>query len=487
MHKLLNLADEYVVNRKIFKIAMVIMTMITAVPFLHVRVGGYVKFILVYGIAVIGIELLTGRIKPLFKDKSNLLLIGFCICYSITILINRELNLSENLKALIYMCVFFVLFYMMRPDRTKEALIKEIKMISAITVICTAVLATASFATFIFRINGHYLTEQGFIYYGMYENRLWGVYNPNTGSTLNAISILLSLGFVFTAEKKVITYVLNILNITLQSICMVLTGSRAANYVLYVMVATLAFITVYKISLERNIKKRFWNIAKSLIAAVVSVAVILGAFAVIRETVVYLPGLIDQQNTNNDADTENDDKNLITVLEKIDLTRLEEVEDREGGIFTGRLDIWGACFKALKESPLFGVSRENVYDAAGKYLDDLWKEHFNKGGTHNIYICILISSGLVGFLFMAAFAVITLVKTLSSFIKHFKDYNIWAFIPIILVLMFYITEFVESRILYQVGIFNVLFWVYIGYMVAFAKLYSKEKSQISNETGVLVE
>ena len=46
--------------------------------------------------------------------------------------------------------------------------------------------------------------------------------------------------------------------------------------------------------------------------------------------------------------------------------------------------------------------------------------------------------------------------------------------------VFYVTEFVEARILYQVGIFNVLFWIYCGYMYAFAKLTTEKSERVNN-------
>ena len=37
-----------------------------------------------------------------------------------------------------------------------------------------------------------------------------------------------------------------------------------------------------------------------------------------------------------------------------------------------------------------------------------------------------------------------------------------------MIILFYITEFVEARILYQVGVFYVIFWIYLGLAYALA-------------------
>ena len=89
-----------------------------------------------------------------------------------------------------------------------------------------------SLGTYVFSISGEYMTSSGVTYYGMYDNRLWGLYNANTGSMLNCISIVLSAGFMLRYRGKISNYVLNGINILIQLTCLVLTGSRAAFYAL---------------------------------------------------------------------------------------------------------------------------------------------------------------------------------------------------------------------------------------------------------------
>ena len=79
-------------------------------------------------------------------------------------------------------------------------------------------------------------------------------------------------------------------------------------------------------------------------------------------------------------------------------------------------------------------------------------------------MCILLATGAVGFLIMAAFAVITLFKVLKVTVKNYNNINFWLLGALLLCIMFYITEFVEARILFQVSTFSVIFWVYCGYM-----------------------
>lgn len=478
MQKVMTFLDRYFLNRTLFKVLFVVMMMITSVPYLHMLVGEYVKFLLVYGYVILAYEVFTKRYFKLFEEKSCFLLVGFCVSYAITILLNRELNFSANVKALAYMFLFFSLFFMTDSDRSIQDLNGEIRLISVIVIICTFILSCVSFVTYAFSISGHYMTANGFIYFGMYDNRLWGVYNANTGSTLNSISILLSVGFLLNHKQKY-TLFLNMLNLLLEFCCLVLTGSRAALYALAVILAILAFILCVRRKLQAYGKTKLRTFLLGWVSAAAVALVFLGSVNFAKEGLSYIPSLtsnfIEVIETQQDSDEESE-----IELKQYELTRIEELEDRAGGIFTGRLDIWKACFSAFKESPIFGVTRENIPEHAIPHLaDKLWESNIRIGGPHNIYLCVLVSSGAIGFCLMAVFILNMFVRLLTSVIRQIKTCSIWMVISILLTLLFLIIEFVESRILYQVGIFYVLFWIYSGYAFAFSRRYARKEREVT--------
>lgn len=487
MEKLQKVADKYLLNTLTFKILMIVAVMITAVPYLHMTFGKYVKFILMYGFLVIGYELITGKLLPRLKDKTNWLLIGFCVSYAITLFINRDSAFAEGIKSFAYVVVFFVLFFISTQGKSKESLIKEIQIISGIIIGCTFILSFVSMLTYAFSISGHYSNSDGiYIYYGLFENRLWGLYNPNTGSTLNSISILLSVAFMITVKRKWVI-ILNAINVFLQYSCLLLTGSRAAYYiVLMVLIALSVFVVVRKFD-KINLR--------SIVAVVVCVAVVTGSYIgldkVLKEGYAYLPSVIDiityeepssteepetlEGEEPNEDDSENEEPDEKPTLNKQDFTRLEETENREGGFFNGREEIWVACLKTFKEAPLFGVGNENlISDTLDHFEDDTWKEHFRTGGSHNIYVCMLVSSGIAGCILMGAFAIITLLKSGLTYLKRYKKASLWLVVSIGMCAMFYISEFVEARIMFYVSTFSVIFWLYIGYMYRLASLEKEE-------------
>ena len=479
MNKFRKIADRYIFNRIVFKIFMIISVMVTAVPYLHNTLGSYVKFFLLYGFVILGYEIITKKFWGALKIRTNLFLMGFCISYALTLIINHDSNFFSGVKSLSYVVVFFALFYMFPIEKDKESIIKEMQIIAAVVVVCTFILSLISFSTYVFSISGHYFNEKGvYVYYGMFENRLWGLYNPNTGSTLNCISILLSVAFILSAKKKR-NIVLNSINIFIQFSCLILTSSRASYNILIILLVVLAVFTAVK-------KVRTFNV-KTCALVGLCVAVMIGAYFVIgstlKEGLSYVPSIV--RVTTHSMTANKNDAEEPPVIEQEDLTRLEETENREGGLFNGRLEIWQACLKAFKEAPIFGVGKENLVDRSIDYFkSETWKEHFKNGGAHNIYICILASAGVIGFLLLGAFAVITLGKTFLVIIKKYKNVRYWYFISFILCIMFYVNEFVEARILFQVSTFSVIFWIFLGYMYSLTKV--EEKNREESDDGKLV-
>lgn len=494
---------DLIFNPFIFKIFMLIMTLFTSVPFIHMYIGKYVKVFLLYGVLSIVYLVLRRGIRTFLKDKLGLLLVAFCASYAVTVVLNRSSNFVDNISALIYMVVFFFLFFIFTAKLEVNDIYKEFKVLSGIIIIFTFIFAIINFSMFAFQVGGSYRANGQLMYYGMYDNRLWGVYNANTNSMLCDISIILSLGFVLNKGYKKRIKVLCIINSVFQYICLLLTGSRASLYGLYLILALIAYLAVVKSDDKLKIKKY----VKGITVSALSVLLLYVSTFAIKYVVSYIPSIVDNVkivrsddsdlnessvsenssylSSNEDSSTDSDstasgdtttNKSTNKLnLQPYDLTRLEEVENREGGVFTGRTVIWKAGIAAFKEAPVFGIGRENIYDYARGYLESgQWDNNLKVGGLHNIYLTILVSSGIIGFLLLAAFALISFFKIAKPLFINIK-LNPWYIISITMIILFYVTEFVEARILYQVGIFYVIFWIYLGLTYALSHSVKKQK------------
>lgn len=487
-NKIMIFAEDYLFSRCTFKVLMVLVTALTAVPFINEVVHPFMDVMLLYGLAIIGFELFTGKLLSSLKSTKTVAFLGaFSVFYAITILINKT-HIVGGFKSLAFMVLFFVLLFLFPNENTKEQVLKEMKVVSATIVIITFIYSAVSFVLYVLSISGTYTNSSGTYqaYYGMFESRLWGIYNPNTSATLTIISIVLSVTFIIAMRKKAATIVLSI-NIFIQFCVLLLTGSRAGCYVLAGAVAFGLFMAIIRLFPKVTIKA----VAISLLSLAASVFVFFMVCGLLREGLAYVPGVtayvfdidvdVDKvvEQTNKTEVKTHEIDNKQRKIDKIDLDRFDELDDDESTVFANRLDIWQACIQEFKNAPLLGIGRENVVERATENLEDKkWSYHFKFGNTHNIYLCVLVSSGIIGFLLMGSFAGATVIRSAKKTIKTYKNINIWFLSSFMLCLMMYATEFVESRILYKICIFSTVFWIYCGYMYRLSKA---EDTQIQEQ------
>lgn len=485
MKKLYKAVEAYILNRMTFKFLLVMAMMLMAVPYIREKIGFITNLMLVYGYVIVGYELLKGKLwSTLRTTKTAMFLGGFALSYFITVLINKT-HLIGELKSLAFMILLFVLCFLFPNDTRKDDLIKEVKIISAEITWITFIFGLISFILYVFSVSGTYMTDNGLYqaYYGMFEARLWGIYNPNTSATMTVLSIFLSFVFIVTNKKKRIKILLSF-NIFMQFCVLLLTGSRAGTYVMAGVVAFFVFFAiVYKI---KNFTCKTACISISCAALSLCVFFVVGAF--LREGLAYVPGLtkcittsteaIFEEITEGEVSEEAKEKEKSNKIDKVDLNRPQGPNAEEDSAFANRIDIWQACLTEFLEDPIFGIGHKNVFERSVDNLEDQkWRYHFKYGNTHNIYLCVLVSSGIIGFLLMGSFATITVSRSIKTVVKTYKKINIWFLAAFALCLMLFATEFVESRILFKIGIFGTVFWIYCGYMYKLSKIERIENSE----------
>ena len=485
MKKLYKAVEAYILNRMTFKFLLVMAMMLMAVPYIREKIGFITNLMLVYGYVIVGYELLKGKLwSTLRTTKTAMFLGGFALSYFITVLINKT-HLIGELKSLAFMVLLFVLCFLFPNDTRKDDLIKEVKIISAEITWITFIFGLISFILYVFSVSGTYMTDNGLYqaYYGMFEARLWGIYNPNTSATMTVLSIFLSFVFIVANKKKRIKILLAF-NIFMQFCVLLLTGSRAGTYVMAGVVAFFVFFAiVYKI---KNFTCKTACISISCAALSLCIFFVVGAL--LREGLAYVPGLtkcittsteaIFEEITEGKVSEEAEKKEKSNKIDKVDLNRPQGPNAEEDSAFANRIDIWQACLTEFLEDPIFGIGHKNVFERSVDNLEDQkWRYHFKYGNTHNIYLCVLVSSGIIGFLIMGSFATITVSRSIKTVVKTYKKINIWFLAAFALCLMLFATEFVESRILFKIGIFGTVFWIYCGYMYKLSKIERIENSE----------
>lgn len=478
-----------------YKVAFIILMMLSAVPFVHEIISPYIRIILVPGILLVLYDLALGG-RKLWKAQGVVILVLFAVSYGITILINRELHFVENAKALLYMGIIFLALYGFDPQMSKERKTMELRIVLSSVVIATFILSSICFFTYLFSYNLTYMDGETPMHIGMYDNRLWGLYNPNTGATLNVMSVMISLIFWESCKtKKILVRTLLGINMAVQIMCLILTHSRAPILIGIGGIAVYIFFAFARFEGWRKKGRRY---GKAALVGILTFALLMVSGNILRSGLSYLPSIITEavdigkpdqvqepeetsgETKKNEAVAEKE-KSVETSPKKVDLARKETEEERAGGLLTGRVDLWQAGVQGFLKAPVFGVSRENIYDSCQQYLKDkIWQSSLDVGGLHNIYLTVLVSSGAVGFTILAVFIILTLKKFFRyGFRNKGLEENVYFRGIVLLLAQFAGMEMMEARILYRVGIFYVFFFLIYGYAMYFVQK-DEEENKMEN-------
>lgn len=217
------------------KLVLLIYTMLIAVPWMQHWLYFGKKLACAWTLALSGYLLFADTAH--FKTKEYLMMGLFCISYAVTIVLNiRSYFVNEVLILGYTVSLFFMLTYC-DGRRSHEAVKKELWVlmyaIIAVSFVFSAVNIWIYFDTYPGMVRG----TTGSYFYGIIGGQLGGIYNPNTGGTINYISILLALLVMHGAEKKKKIFLW--VNIVLQFWCFSLVQSRGA------WVSLIAFIVLY--------------------------------------------------------------------------------------------------------------------------------------------------------------------------------------------------------------------------------------------------
>ena len=397
----------------------------TAIPFVHAAIGGYVKVFLVWGALVLAADWRTRR---WVKAPGILWLALFAAAYLLTLFFNRVADVA----ALSYMLLFFFVLY--PPGGGEE----EVRLLLWVFCGVTALFALVCLVTFLLQIQYKTtLYTAGYpvpVVIGVSDNRLHGLYNCNTGSTLNLLSSAFSLLLLKTAGRW--GRVFHGGNLVLQYLCLLLTLSRAAWYMYIVFVFLYLLVTL---------PRRRW------LAAVAAVLVVLLAGPV-KVGLSYLPAAVG-------APTDRSRMAETAESDRVDLSRLENTE--EVGVFTGRTELWQGGWRAFLKQPLFGTSYRRLYAAAAPYVPERWLPNLQRGGLHNMPLTVLVCSGGVGAALLLAF----FARTGWRVVRNWRRLSPLARGIAITLLCLLGVELMEARLLYSTTVFGFVFWTMYGYLM----------------------
>lgn len=436
----------------ITKCVLVVFGLITAIPLANHLFRDIYKVACVWGFICV-IFLFIKRRKNFWSKEYLLLTLFFC-SYILTIMIGKSQHLINEIAMLGYTGVLFFVLTYCDKGLSKKDIEDELRVFSWILSIIPFVFSSIGILMFIFSISGKIRILGNVYTFGMFENRLWGLYNPNIGSVINLLSILTSV-FLLRHTKKHKVFLWS--NLILQLLCLILTQSRGTTVCALVFVVVyLFFVKKYNRDFSAGWKKLLYKIT----VVIGTCILMLGAETIVREGMAEIPVIVAKITGGSISDA-------IAESAKQGLDRLDKKENNINSISTGRSDMWKIGIDAFKDKPVLGIGFRSIDDVLVLKMTKGGYKNSAGGGLHNVYITVLVSSGIVGFAIIVLFLLIILLRVVRILCDP-KEYQyvklMSALIPSILV-----SELVESRIFFGMNIWAFAFWIIVGYVFFYTK------------------
>ena len=478
-------------NRLLYICVLMVTLLFDTILLVHNYTGPLIKLFLLWGALVIAWDFFNGR--KMWRTRPMIALMIFSALYMVTAVTAERVYLVSNIKTLAYMVLFFVILYGHDRNISPENWKKEIRTIMTTFVITTAVLSAICMLTYVFQVNIELLTVDGYMHFGMADNRLWGLYNPNIGGCINYMSIVFSLGLLLTLEnKKTYKSILLGFNMILQYVCLLLTSSRTSVYTLLLCLGGIAFF-VLSSKYEKFSIKSIKGFALNVIVCALIMGGIYGIGDPVKNVLAYVPMYVESDISEkimnylatSGADSVGENTTNTESKEKVELTRLEVLENRDGGMLTGRLFLWKAGIKAWEKSPVFGISKNAIFDYAEEFVSEKQWRIALEVSLHNGYLTLLVASGIVGAVVFMIFLIWNIIPMIrSAFIQtKSKDYLLYI-ICLAITFSFLLVEFFEARILYRTEIFTAMFWIVCGFTYNYVEIVNNKKKALENKEDI---
>ncbi|MGG3739460.1 O-antigen ligase family protein [Aeribacillus pallidus] len=135
-------------------------------------------------------------------------------------------------------------------------------------------------------------------------------------------------------------------------------------------------------------------------------------------------------------------------------------------LLTGREYIWSGAIKVIKENLLVGIGSQNIPDKVTPLIPDyLYLKENNaiaKASLHNVYLDILLSMGILGFVFTFIFFGYRIIKATIYVLKNKND----LFYKKLYCYIIYVfgAAFVYSDLYFTRNILQVFFWLILSVM-----------------------
>ena len=389
--------------------------------------------------------------RHILKAKYGKLLIAFILVTVFSAVLNRDYGYRSNMVNICWLIINIALFYTIYMRFEKENLLKWIRITFVVMMSRWIVAVVASSVQYVLQINYLYEVHGQIRRQGFMEGRLFGVFNdPNYAAVTSLYMVAASVWIIKTVNNKFIKTALA-LNICLNAVYVVLSGSRTALICAAFAIIMYALCYGKNVVLKKNLKT-MTMVSAVLLTVVFSLLIFFGLNVSLKKILPKFVVSTEQTSEDEELPPAND-----ALLERPDNT----VEN----ISNNRFNIWKGYLEALDGNEIFGLSPRNHM----KYIKENSPDgYISQSGyeTHNGYLTVYVATGIVGVAVVMLFLMCVIIEFIKIYFTKMELSQSFVF-AVLVVGIILINAFFFTELFFVNNITTVLFYSLIG--IAFEK------------------
>lgn len=410
--------------------------------------------------------------KRFIKFPGLIWLVLMLVSYVFSAVMNFRYIGKNSIVVLILWSFYFLLVFVKDPDRKRVDIEHEIRFISTFYLICVTALTLISHWMLLTGYSLSYRDPNNANYEvasGFFAGRLWGAFqDPNLGSVMCDIAIVISVYYIWYLKKKILT-VLLCADIGLMLFYIALSDSRNGMVTLGCLAAMALFFYSYR---KYGKDKGFKGFLKKAACVIAAGVVFVGGAATPKLIQKAYNAVLVEEALNNPSDDKGDKNENKPLLVDRGYDLKEDVSNR-------RLTIWQSGIEIAMMRPFTGVSFEGLLPFAKEYVPDsylltngIWE--FNT--LDNDYLNIFVAQGFPGVIVLILL-MITSIKILFCGIWKVSKKNFpIIFICTVIVCSLVVSALFQGTMFYQQTPNTMLFWLLLGSIVYLLSLKDEAQS-----------
>ena len=391
------------------------LTFLSKTPVYHL--SAYLGFL---GAILVVLDMFTNR--GIWRGWKCFLLYGICVMAALGSIRTITYGIHDNAYDLCWVGIQFALIYSSAYRLSEKTRKRYFNTLFAIVVGIWFIACCVSVGQYILQIGFRYISNPmsdnpELCRQGFWEHRLFGVFTGLDYAVYMSLMLSIwSLYYVFSEKRKGIKAAL-CFGILVFVIHMILSGSRSVQVSLYLFVFFFTLLIVRNKLPNRSYKTLLMKVSAGLLAVVLC----FGGFSILKFGLQYLPGLVDYSGSFVQEDELPEESDPDNILDR---------ESLEEDYSNNRFGIWKDYISLYKEIGLIGLSLSNYNDYIKDHHPELYiVTHFEEDfkdsvkqdivyESHNNYLFVFVSTGLIGFALFLAFFISCMVKVLRFIYEH---------------------------------------------------------------------